>query len=639
MIVTINSEYLDIINGKNCKNGNKAVFERLRHNISTVSNINAAISENKEQKDDHIKIEENMQPQMMIEAVQECDASEVDQLHTVVNEKIAGENNVKTDVRTDENTFTKKDTNNNANNILVKTQNEINDVYIGSIIADCVVITNKGDNERKFDVVEKTEKQESVSVYVQNNEPVIEESFNSNVIVVQKEKTGASVDPFIADCVVITNEGDNDIGRKCDKVDKIENQESANTLMENNEAKTESIKVSTVYIKNEKKDMSSGSFFANCAPISTDSDNKRNCDVTDKTVQQESYKCSVQSNEAKTESFVVSVVDVKKEKIDASVGSYIADCLSITNESDKQKKCDVVEKTVQQEAVKVLVQSNEKIRDENLSEHYKKIMADRIHAAQHKEAHCPKDYVEYLSLSEEEKMKLAVFCCKKIRAMRKKGWIKKTIGWVRNVFSPKKDSYYCGKKVVNKSFYNLQDLILKDAKNKNKIFRKSFDDSNAEEILNSMLSAQPCNFDGYSTYDLVGMYKWYIRNVLNGLLPESITKALLEVGAKNIFKQDNYEQYKDVIKYLVFAIPEEHKRILKSIFAIFESVENNYNITEMDIKSLIICIAPSIFDSKFFKKIEHAKLAVEITGIQYHCDYDKIDKALYDEFCLYNKNK
>ncbi|KAM0678667.1 Dynein light chain Tctex-type [Binucleata daphniae] len=513
MIVTINSEYLDIINGKNCKNGNKAVFERLRHNVSTASNINAAICENTEQKDDHEKREENMQPQMMIEAVQEYDASEVEQLHTVVNEKIADENNVKKDDKTDENTCTEKDNDNNANNILVETQNEINDVYIASIIADYVVITIEGDNERNFDVVEKTEKQESVSVYVQNNEPVIEESFNANVVVVQKEKADASSDSFITGCV--------------------------ETL----------------------------------------------------------------------------------------------------NDSDDIRKSDVVCKTVQQESTKCVVQSNENIRDETISEHYKKAMSDRMHAEQQKEAHCPKAYVEYSSLSEEEKMKLAVFCCKKLRSMRKKGWMKKTVGWVRNVFSPKKDAYYCSEKVVNKSFYDLQNMVLEDAKNCNKIFRKSFDDSKAEQMLSCMLSAQPCKFDDHNTYDLVGMYKWYIRNVLNGLLPESITKALLEVGAKNIFKKDNYEQYKDVIKYLVFAIPEKQKSILKSIFAIFESVEINYSATEMDMKSLIICIAPSIFDSKFFKKIEHAKLAVEITGILYHCDYDKIDKNLYEEFCLYNKNK
>ncbi|KAM0677545.1 Dynein light chain Tctex-type [Binucleata daphniae] len=444
MTVIINSEYLDIIKGKNCKNGNKAVFDKLRLNISTATNSNATNSEDAEKKDDFKKSEENVQPQMLIVAIQKYDAGVEEQVYAVEDKEIAdentNENNIKKEIKTDEN--------------------------------------------------------------------------NINVVVeIQKKENVAS----------------------------------------------------------------SGSFIATGAVITAGCDIERNCDPASKTVQQENVKCVVQNNETKI--------------------------------------------------------------DENALKHHEKVIKNRIHAKQQQEAHCPKDYVEYLSLSEEEKMKLAVFCCKKIRAMRKKGWIKKTIGWVRNVFSHKKDEYYCGEKVVNKSFYDLQDLVLKDAKNCNKIFRKSFDDSNAEQMLSCMLLAKPCNFDGYSTYDLVGMYKWYIRNVLNGLLPENITKALLEVGAKNIFKKDNHEEYKDVIKYLIFAIPEKQKSILKNIFAIFESVENNYNITEMDIKSLIICIAPSIFDSKFFKKIEHAKLAVEITNILYCCDYDKIDKALYDEFCLYNKNK
>ncbi|KAM0676619.1 hypothetical protein BDAP_002829 [Binucleata daphniae] len=277
MIVTINSEYLDIINGKNCKNGNKAVFERLRHNISTASNINAAISENTEQKDDHKNGEESVQPQMMIEAVQEYDASEVEKLHTVVNEKIADENIVKKDVKTDENTCTKKDNDNNVNNTLVEVQNEKNNTYIGSIIADNVVISNDSDNKRKCDVDDETEKQEFANALVEENEAIIE---------------------------------GND---------------------------------------------------------------------------------------------VVEVVDAQKEKADASSDSFIAGCVEIINDSDDIRKSDVVCKNVQQESTKCVVQSNMIILEENVSEHHKKAMADRMHAEQQKEVHCPKAYVEYSSLSEEEK--------------------------------------------------------------------------------------------------------------------------------------------------------------------------------------------------------------------------------------------
>ncbi|KAM0677799.1 hypothetical protein BDAP_001650 [Binucleata daphniae] len=318
---------------------------------------------------------------MMIEEVQEYDASEVEQLHTVVNEKIADENIVKKDVQTNENTCTKKDNDNNVNNTLVETQKEKDDAFIGSIIVDNVAISNDSDD------------------------------------------------------------------KKCDVDDEPEKQELADALVEYNEA---------IIKRND----------------------------------------------------VVEVVDAKKEKADASSGSFIAGCVETINDSDDIRKSDVVCKTVQQGSTKCVVQGNMIILDENVSEHYKKTMSDRMHAEQQKEAHCPKAYVEYSSLSEEEKMKLAVFCCKKLRSMRKKGWMKKTVGWVRNVFSPKKDAYYCSEKVVNKSFYDLQDLVLKDAKNCNKIFRKSFDESKAEQMLSCMLSAQPCKFDDYSTYDLVGMYKW-----------------------------------------------------------------------------------------------------------------------------------
>ncbi|KAM0676877.1 hypothetical protein BDAP_002597 [Binucleata daphniae] len=136
MTVIINSEFLDIINGKNCKNGNKAVFDKLRHNISTATN--ATNIGDTEKKDDNKKNEDNVQSQMKIEAVQEYDASVIEQVCAVEDTKLSdeniNENDVKKEVKTDENTFTKKYNEENDNNILVEVQKEKIGAYIGSFI-------------------------------------------------------------------------------------------------------------------------------------------------------------------------------------------------------------------------------------------------------------------------------------------------------------------------------------------------------------------------------------------------------------------------------------------------------------------------------------------------------------------------
>ncbi|KAM0677226.1 hypothetical protein BDAP_002237 [Binucleata daphniae] len=283
--------------------------------------------------------------------------------------------------------------------------------------------------------------------------------------------------------------------------------------------------------------------------------------------------------------------------------------------------------------------SIKRIMTEDERKRLEQVLANRKETLMQKKALSPKNYVEYASLSDDEKAQLAVFCCKKIRSMRKKSWIKKSIGWLRNKFAAKQDGFYCSGKEVSEIFNKIEAEIKRDAHKHNKIFRKTFDEKLAEKMLNRLSVSNDFSKNGCDIYNLVGIYKYYIREKLNGLLPESITKTLLELGKTNMFKCADSAEHQDVMKYLPFAMARNARCILQNMFNIFASIEDNYTCTEMDLKSLIICITPSLFDKDFFKKMENAKIAVDIMNLLHCYDLEKIDKDVYEEFSAYYSKK
>ncbi|KAM0679344.1 hypothetical protein BDAP_000211 [Binucleata daphniae] len=346
---------------------------------------------------------------------------------------------------------------------------------------------------------------------------------------------------------------------------------------------------------------------------------------------------------------------VKDQKIDenainngqcgnyVSLAEFYADCNTNVSNCVESKNTVAKEASTEKSEDLSIVKMQDNSIKNNLTEDEKKrleqVLASRQETLVQKKALSPKDYVEYASLSDDQKAQLAVFCCKKIRSMRKMSWIKKSIGWLRNKLSGKQDSFYCSDKNINEVFYRVEAHIERDAHKHHRIFRKSFDEKLAEEMLNRLAMTNDFSKNGCNIYDLVGIYKWYIRERLNGVLPESITKTLLELGKTNMFKNDKSAEHQDVMKYLPFAMARNARCVLSNMFTIFASIEDNYTCTEMDMKSLIICITPSLFDKDFFKKMEHAKIAVDIMNLLHCYDLEKIDKDVYDEFSAYYNKK
>ncbi|KAM0678641.1 hypothetical protein BDAP_000750 [Binucleata daphniae] len=153
--------------------------------------------------------------------------------------------------------------------------------------------------------------------------------------------------------------------------------------------------------------------------------------------------------------------------------------------------------------------------------------------------------------------------------MKKKSWIKKSIGWLKNKFSAKQDGFYCSDKEVSEIFNKIEAEIERDVHKHNKIFRKTFDEKLAEEMLNKLGMTNDFSKNGCDIYNLVGIYKYYIREKLNGVLPESITKTLLELGKTNMFKSADFAKYKEIMKYLPFAMASKAKSIMQKMIKIF----------------------------------------------------------------------
>ncbi|KAM0676607.1 hypothetical protein BDAP_002817 [Binucleata daphniae] len=101
------------------------------------------------------------------------------------------------------------------------------------------------------------------------------------------------------------------------------------------------------------------------------------------------------------------------ENYDRNISCCVESKNTVTKEasSEKSDKLDIV---------KMQDNSIERRMTEDERKRLKLVLASLQETLVQKKASSPKDYVEYASLSDDQKAQLAVFCCKKIRSMRKK---------------------------------------------------------------------------------------------------------------------------------------------------------------------------------------------------------------------------
>ncbi|KAM0676773.1 hypothetical protein BDAP_002685 [Binucleata daphniae] len=134
------------------------------------------------------------------------------------------------------------------------------------------------------------------------------------------------------------------------------------------------------------------------------------------------------------------------------------------------------------------------------------------------------------------------------------------------------------------------------------IFCREYNVKKAEKIAKEMHNDVEVDFSIYTTYKLAGIYIEYIKTELNGVVPENIIKSLLTICKDiDVTVVESCDNYRELIKCLLFVFCEDPRCVLQCVFRLLEDIAISKQKTVMDIKGLLMCVAPSIVNQDYIK--------------------------------------
>ncbi|KAK1348141.1 Rho GTPase activating protein 39 [Hamiltosporidium tvaerminnensis] len=187
----------------------------------------------------------------------------------------------------------------------------------------------------------------------------------------------------------------------------------------------------------------------------------------------------------------------------------------------------------------------------------------------------------YSKLSNDEKESLKKYCRYMLREKPKKscGCI---INMIKGFFMGKKRSEVANKKDINPFIYNVGDYILKEGIKTEGIFRISGRSSLYKSVPYSLKENRGYETSEYTIHDNASIFKAYIRDVLNGLVPEFICKELLETfkGSRNA------KSIEEIVKYTIFCLDDMERELLLYLRRMFREIENYKDYNKMTMENL-----------------------------------------------------
>jgi hypothetical protein len=107
------------------------------------------------------------------------------------------------------------------------------------------------------------------------------------------------------------------------------------------------------------------------------------------------------------------------------------------------------------------------------------------------------------------------------------------------------------------------------------------------------------DFESYSVEDLASTLKFYIREILDGLIPVEICEAIYQhlIGDdKNpISKSEGGKIVEDIYAFLPFAISIEARSLTVALFDLLKAIDANRGVNLMSMSNILTCVTPSIF--------------------------------------------
>ncbi|KAK1350967.1 RhoGAP domain-containing protein [Hamiltosporidium tvaerminnensis] len=228
----------------------------------------------------------------------------------------------------------------------------------------------------------------------------------------------------------------------------------------------------------------------------------------------------------------------------------------------------------------------ENIRVINQKKMQKKYCKTSLRALEYKET------IQYFydKLEYNQRKKISSYCRFKLLEKPKKR-CDCFLEMLKNIFSFGKNSKIDQKIPINPFIYEIGEHLLANGVETEGIFRISGKASAYRTVPNVLKDNKGYNLNDFSIHDNASIFKAYIREILNGLIPEYICGELIAT----IKGFPSHKSLYNLVFYSRFCFDEDVRKLIVFLKKMFITIEKHSKYNRMTFENLVKIFTPSLF--------------------------------------------
>ncbi|TBU19811.1 RhoGAP domain-containing protein [Hamiltosporidium tvaerminnensis] len=231
-------------------------------------------------------------------------------------------------------------------------------------------------------------------------------------------------------------------------------------------------------------------------------------------------------------------------------------------------------------------------------------------------------FIKYGNLTRSERIYLSEYCFINLNNISRCISVTKIIFIVKGFFTKRKN-FISLKRKINPFVFELIDYLKKDGTDKIGIFRIPGKSNIYNQISKDLGEGKTYHIESYDINTNASILKAYIREILDGLIPIEVCKALFEIT-----NQNDQEKISKVREVLPFIFLEDYRLLIIKIIDLLKTIDSHSCINKMTMSNLLIIFTPTFFPKSVTNSYEILALEGKILEIFTYLDFENISLVL-----------
>lgn len=179
---------------------------------------------------------------------------------------------------------------------------------------------------------------------------------------------------------------------------------------------------------------------------------------------------------------------------------------------------------------------------------------------------------------------------------------------------------------VNKNVMKIIMYLNEVGPNTRGIFRINGIHAKQLEITDKLTKGEDINESDYDVHTLSTGMRKYIREKLNGLIPNVVSEGLLQAK-----RNRDDELMEELLEMFPFTLEDDKRNILVGIMELCRNIDRKSESNLMTMRNLLLIIPPTIFPQEPIRSINDYSMLNEICELIFRLDYENVPIELINK--------